>query len=73
MSGIPYLTLKELAALFSYSDEDSARRALKRGTLPIPTYKLHGRIVADVEVVKAYFARKRAEGLAQLNQESSAS
>ena len=67
MSGLPYLTLADLTLIFGYANERETRRAIRRGTLDLPTYKLLGRIVADKEVVQAFFAKKRAEGLAELS------
>lgn len=69
MSGakLPYLTLADLTVIFGYANERETRRALRRGTLAVPTYKLLGKVVADREVVHAFFAKKRAEGMAELN------
>ena len=68
MSGIPYMTLSELTLIFGYACDRETRRAIRRGTLAVPTYKLRGRIVADTEVVKAFFSKKRAEGLQELDE-----
>ena len=73
MSGLPYMTLEELGLLFGYTNREALRRALKRGRLKIPTYKIQGKIVADVEVVNAFFRKRREEGLAQIKKESSGS
>jgi hypothetical protein len=66
MSGLPYMNLNELALLFGYKDAKNVRRAIQRGNFELPTYKIHGRIVADTEVVKEFFATRRAEGLRAL-------
>lgn len=70
MSMIPYMTLEELTLIFGYANARETRRAIRRGTLAVPTYKLRGQIVADNEVVKAFFAKKRKEGLMELDGES---
>lgn len=71
MSDVPYLTMSELAAIFGYTNLESLRFALNSGRLPLPTYKLRGEIVADPAVVNAFFAKKRQEGLDELNREPS--
>jgi len=73
MSGLPYLNMSELAAIFGYTNLESLRFALNSGRLPLPTYKIRGQIVADAAVVNAFFEKKRAEGLAELNREPSGS
>lgn len=66
MSGLPFMTLTELTLIFGYKDDNQTKKALNRGTLDIPTYKIRGRIVADTEVVQAWFEKKRSEGMAKL-------
>ena len=63
---LPYLTLLEVTLLFGYANERETRRALRRKTLDLPSYKLLGKIVVDREVIMAFFAKKRAEGLEEL-------
>lgn len=69
MNGRPRLpsllmSAEELTELWGYKNQNVLYNAIKRGSFPIPTYK-HGRhVVADVEVVKAYFKKKRDDGLA---------
>ena len=70
MSGGPYMTLEELTLIFGYANARETRRAIRRGTLAVPTYKLRGQIVADNEVVSAFFSKKRAEGLQELNEQT---
>lgn len=64
-----YLTLDELTVIFGYKNNKQTKKALNGKTLDIPTYKIRGRIVADPAVVRAWFAKQRAKGMAQLNDE----
>ncbi len=53
----------DLTELWGYASVKVLYSAIERGTFPIPTFK-HGRhVVADVEVVKAYFKKHREDGL----------
>jgi len=53
----------DLAELWGYNNVDVLYNAIARGSFPIPTFH-HGKyLVADVEVVKAYFKSKRDQGL----------
>ena len=67
MSYLPYFDVDELQALFGYKHKVSVYNAIKRGTFPVPTYKIRGSIVADREVVRRYFELKREAGLEALN------
>lgn len=58
--GLPYLDTKELTVVFNYKNVESCRRAISRGTFPVPTYKLGKQRVADREVVKEHFRKIRA-------------
>lgn len=71
MAELPYMTLADLTVIFGYKDEKQTRKALDRGTLDIPTYKIRGRIVVDPAVLRAWFAIRRDQGLAKLAEESS--
>ena len=64
--GLPYVGLKDLAYIFKYKNVESARKAVQRGQMPVPTYKLAGQIVADREVVREFFALQREAGLQEL-------
>lgn len=72
MSNVPYFSMEELKEIFGYSSVRGMRDALDRGSLNIPTFKMRGRRFAHAAVVAAYFEKQKAEGLAQLNSESSA-
>lgn len=61
----PWLDVKQVAPLFGITYE-TAKNKIALGTFPVPTYKLGRRLVADREVVDAYFARRREEGFAAL-------
>lgn len=58
----PWIELEELAPLFGVTP-DTAKNKIAAGTFEVPTYKLGKKIVADREVVSAFFAAKRQEGL----------
>lgn len=53
----------ELTELWGYKSVRVLYDAIHKGRFPIPTYK-HGKyVVADQEVVREYFAKKRREGM----------
>ncbi len=64
MASIPYLEMDELTALFGYKNLRAARYAIRKGKFPVATYELAGRLVANVDVVNAYFRSKTEEAIA---------
>ena len=58
----PYFRLQEIFEIFGYKTLQSAYVAISRGCLPVATYKLAGRRVADREVVRAFFKGHRQLG-----------
>jgi hypothetical protein len=62
----PILEFDELVEIFGYVNERAARRALRLGTFPIPTFELAGRTVAHIDVLKKFFDEKYDEGVTQL-------
>jgi len=65
-----YMTLDEITLLFGYKNNEQTKKALNRGTLDLPTYKLRGQVVADPAVVRAWFEKQRLAGMAELNNAS---
>ena len=63
---LPILEFDELIELFGYANERAARRAMRLKKFPVPTFKLAGRTVAHVDVVKRYFDEKYDEGVTDL-------
>jgi hypothetical protein len=61
----PRVSVQELAAQFGRS-ESGVYRAIVRGQFPIPTFRSGKRRYADPRIVRDYFAAKRSEGLAAL-------
>lgn len=55
--------MRDLAPMFGVTYQ-TAKNKVMAGTFPVPTYKLGRRIVADKEVVYAWFAARRERGLA---------
>lgn len=66
---LPYVTAEDLTLLFGYSCVQSTLRALRSQALPLPTYKVRGRVVVDREAVRVFFAEQRAIALAKVNEE----
>jgi hypothetical protein len=62
----PILEFDELVEIFGYVNERAARRALRLGTFPIPTFELAGRTVAHVDVLDKFFKEKYDEGVKDL-------
>lgn len=60
-----WIDLREAAALFGMSVE-SARNSVAMDRFPVPTYKLGKRRVIDKDVLAAFFAGQKAEGLQKL-------
>ena len=60
MNALPYMELDELAVLLGYANPRAVKAAIKRGTFEIPTYQLARRRVANVSVVRKFFAEKDA-------------
>lgn len=56
MTQLPYYELDELAALLGYANARAIKRRIKQGKFEIRTYELAGRRVANVSVVKKFFA-----------------
>ena len=59
---LPYLTADELCTLFMYKSKRELYSAIRYGRLPVATYKLGGRIVADRKVVRAFFQKMQDQG-----------
>lgn len=62
----PILEFDELVEIFGYVNERAARRAVRIGTFPIPTFELAGRTVAHIDVLKKFFDEKYDEGVSSL-------
>ena len=62
----PILEFDELVEIFGYTNERAARRHLRLGKFPVPTFELAGRTVAHIDVVKKFFDEKYDEGCATL-------
>lgn len=62
----PILEFDELVEIFGYVNERAARRAVRLGTFPIPTFELAGRTVAHIDVLKKFFDEKYDEGVKDL-------
>lgn len=62
----PILEFDELVEIFGYVNERAARRAVRLGTFPIPTFELAGRTVAHIDVLKKFFDEKYDEGVSDL-------
>jgi len=58
MSGLPYMELEEIGTLLGYRNVRCMKDAIRRGTFEIPTYSLAGRRVANVSVIRNFFAEK---------------
>ena len=57
----------ELTELWGYANVRVLYDAISKGRFPIPTYK-HGKfVVADTEVVKAYFSERRKTGVEKVS------
>lgn len=63
---LPILELDELIAIFEYTNKRAAKRAIKRGSFPVPIFRMAGRTVAHVDAVQLYFAERRAESMTWL-------
>ena len=59
---LPILEFDELVALFEYTNERAARRAIRLDKFPVPTFELAGRTVAHVDVVDAFFEGQKEDG-----------
>lgn len=60
---LPYIYAEKLREVFGYPSMDALRKAIRRGTFPLPTYKIGHHIVADREAVKEFFRIRREEAL----------
>lgn len=58
-----FLTAEELRLIFRYPTIWAFYKSVERGSFPIPTYKIRGRIVADTAAVQRFFAEQRARGI----------
>jgi hypothetical protein len=58
-----YLERDDLMVLFGYKNTKAFYNAINLGRFPVPTYKLGGKIVADREAVRLFFAEQRARGV----------
>jgi hypothetical protein len=63
---VEWIDCKDAAALFGMTHQ-SIKNAITREPFPVPTYKLGKRRVIDRDVLAAYFAERRAEGMTELN------
>ena len=52
--------------IFGYKNVQCLYNAINLGRLPVPTYRLAGRRVADREIVRAYFINLRQEQATEL-------
>ena len=60
------LSAEDLIVIFGYKNVQCLYNAISLGRLPVPTYRLAGRRVADREIVRAYFINLRQEQAAEL-------
>ena len=60
------LSVEDLAEIFGYKNAQCVYNAISLGRLPVPTYRLAGRRVADREVVRAYFINLRQQQAEEL-------
>jgi hypothetical protein len=56
---LPILELDELIEIFEYTNERAARRAMRLGIFPVPTFQLAGRTVAHADAVALYMQEMR--------------
>ena len=63
---LPILELDELVEIFEYTNVRAAKRALRLGSFPVPTFTLAGRVVAHKDVVERLMERMRIEALEEL-------
>jgi hypothetical protein len=63
---LPILELDELVETFEYKNLRAARRAIRLGKFPVPTFDLAGRTVAHVDAVAKFFEQKKREAEAQM-------
>ncbi len=62
-----YLHVDQLVLIFGYKNKRAFLEAVRTKKLPLPMYKAEsGRLVADREVVRRFFAWRRREGIMQL-------
>ena len=66
MSESMYVNLDDLTILFQYKNREGTRRACRRGTIPVHTFKIKGQWVAERETVKAFFRHQREEAARKL-------
>ena len=63
---LPILELDELVEIFEYTNMRAARRAIRLGKFPVPTFELAGRTVAHADAVDLLMKRKRNEAMSSL-------
>jgi len=63
---LPILEFDELVEIFEYTNARAARRAMKLGKFPIPTFELAGRTVAHMDAVELFMKRMRDEAMAEM-------
>jgi hypothetical protein len=63
---LPILELDELVETFEYKNVRAAKRAIRLGKFPVPTFDLAGRTVAHVDAVTKFFEQKRKEAIEQM-------
>lgn len=63
---LPIYELEELVEIFEYTNVRAARRAIRLGKFPVPTFELAGRTVAHIDAVDLLMQRKRDEAMSSL-------
>jgi hypothetical protein len=63
---LPILELDELVETFEYVNIRAAKRAIRLGKFPVPTFDLAGRTVAHVDAVGKFFEQKKKEAIRQM-------
>lgn len=63
---LPILELDELVETFEYKNLRAAKRAIRLGKFPVPTFDLAGRTVAHVDAVGKFFEQKKREAIEQM-------
>lgn len=62
-----WIDVKDAAPLFGMTHE-SIKNAISENRFPCPTYKLGKRRVIDRDVLAAYFAEQKTEGMKKLKE-----
>lgn len=64
---LPIFEFDELVEIFEYTNERAARRAIRLGKFPVPTFELAGRTVAHGDAVNILMNRMRDAALAAID------